>query len=221
MDPYYKKISIIVLTIFAGILVFIFGTVNNPDKQIGKSAEYSPPSGPAIMNNSEELYKILNDNYQFTNIREDLGVFARTTIDKYGNDGSLDVVFEVKIVESVDGVIHIKGQFLGQKQTISMQVKPLSFGQIDNSIRNESTDTSIDKVLPSNSSYNKFVGSLPLDKDDYSITYDVGDDSFVVNLYERDPSLNTPAGADISSGLGLKSLESVKVKYVLPSIYGI
>lgn len=220
MDPFLKRILALILVIVLGITVLIVGLLSNSEKDLGSGQEYSSPTGPAIMNDSEELYRILDDDAQFTNLREDLAYFGRTTIGSYREGKVLDVVFKVSKVESRGDDVFFEGAFSEEKSKISGQITPLNYGKIMTSITNTTTGTEIDSTLPSNSARSLFIGSLPLDKDDYSINYSLSSDSFLVTLYETDSSLSDAAEKDIMTGLGVDNMNNTKVEYILPTQFG-
>lgn len=220
MDPFFKRIIILVLVILLGVAAFVIGLKTSSENGVGTGKEYSSPTGPAVMNNSQDLYNLLADDAQFTHFRDDLAYFGRVTVGSYRDGDVLDVVFKLTKVEPRDGVVFFEGEFSEESGKISGQITALNYGKIQTKIINNATGTEIDSMLPSNSKRNLFIGSLPLDKDDYSINYSPSSDSFLVTLYETDSTLNDAAEKDIMSGLGVDNIDGVEIEYILPSQFG-
>lgn len=221
MDPFVRKIVIISALIIVGIFLFIFGINQSTDKNLGTSNEYVDPEGPAVMVNSENLFRIIDDSHQFTELRGSLSMFARTTLEPYVSGGVVEVVFNVESETVNDSkTIEIVGKFNAVNNGILVSLTPKNFGRISISITNIANNNNIDDELPSNNKANQYIGELPFAKDDYSIDYIQSTDTFVIRLYERNPNLSTAAENQIIAGMDLESIDDVKVDYIFPPLGG-
>jgi len=209
----------ILAAIVVGVLtLFIIGLIQSNDRGVGTGDEYSPPNGPAIMNNSEEVYRLVDDT-QFSQLRTDLAYFARDTMETYKSGKTVDVIFVVgKSITKNNQNISFEGKFKESKDTISVSITREGKSRIKSTILNKKSRVSIDNKLPSNSKRNQYIATLPIDNDDYAIEYDTASDSFVITIYTISDTVNPTAR--LMESLGLKNLEEEKVNIIATGSYG-
>jgi len=215
----FSKDTTILIVVLSTLVVFLVGAIFFNRDPIGTGTEYFPSEGPALLNNSQELYASLDGDRYFTALREDLGVFARTTIKQY-NDGTLpNIVFAVSSpVQNEDGVYSFDGSFDANKEKVSITVKPLKYGRIQSSITGIK-GTNIDANLPSNSQRNKYISSLAFDNVDYSIDYNPTSDKFSISLYVGDFKNREEAVDSLTSSVGYP-IKSDEYYVVIPTSVG-
>lgn len=218
MNSYQKKLLLIGILLVIGIVALILGILRN-NEPVGTSIEYFEPDGPAIMNNSEELYRALNNDIQFNTLRESLGIYARKTIDIY-KDGTVGpIVYVVESFSDTEETVSFTGAFTEYEQEITVSVVPKNYNKLFIDIRDEN-NTSINAELPANNKLNQFIADLPINHSDYSIEYIPSEDKIAINIYERDPTLYDVAENEIKQKLNLTDVSELEIEYVFPSIVG-
>ncbi|MBA3758708.1 hypothetical protein H0X10_03700 [Candidatus Saccharibacteria bacterium] len=210
------KIYVLLAIIAATIGLFIFGTLKNSDRGVGTGKEYKPPDGPAIMNDSEDLYRFIGNDAQFTFIRADVAAFARLSFDPYKSGEIVAVIFNVKNTASIDSdKITFGGKYSESKDDIEVTITKLPNNRLKTSITNKKTGLTIDSQLPSNSKRNQFIGMLPLKQTGYSVSYLATKDAFYVTLAGSDINRElNEAKAVIINGLGIQNLSEEGVSFV-------
>jgi hypothetical protein len=218
MDINLKRFLILAGLVVCSIFLAYLGYLRNSDRGVGTSVEFSQPAGPAIMNNSEVLYNNINSDARFTKLRDDIAYFGRSTINTYRTGEVIDIVFVVTASKVENDVITFEGYYEENKDNIIASVTIKNFDQIYTTLTNSVNDANIDSELPSNTTFNQFVGSLPITKDYYNITYDPATGSIIVTLYTRDTKLADAADTDIINALGVTSLDAIAVEYIFPAL---
>jgi hypothetical protein len=212
----FSKAFIIAGLVVFCLIAFIVGQNISADKGLAKTTEYTPSDAPAVMNDSEDLYRLIDNDEQFTALREDLGVFGRKNIKNYKSNKVVDVIFGVKNkATKKDNKISFEGKYEESKNTIAIVLTKLDNDRAYVSITDKKTKISIDSELPSNSKRNQFIGSLPLKKDTYSISYLKATDEFFIAINSGDlATVETAALTELKSQLGVKSLQTENVTTV-------
>ena len=212
----FSKAFIIAGLVVFCLFAFIVGRSRNADNGLAKTTEYAPSDAPAIMNDSEDLYRLIDNDGQFTALREDLGVFGRKNVKNYKSNKVTDVIFSIKNkATSKDNKISVEGKYKESKDTIAITLTKLNNDRAYVSITDKKTKISIDSELPSNSKRNQFIGSLPLKKDNYSISYLKATDEFFVAINSGDlATVEATALIELKSRLGISSLQTENVTIV-------
>ena len=218
MDPFFKKIFIILGLIILGAVLFVIGSQSNDSRGVGTGNEYTPLDGPAIMNDSEDLYRTLNDDQRFTTLREDLAFFGRNTIDTYNSGETVDIIFEVvsEIVISESAIV-FEGKFRESDDLIKVTLNDNNTSTYRTEIINLKNNSNINSQLPSNNPYNVFISSLPYITEDYKIEYNSSTDSYVVTGLSQQANIKQTAVDYIEENSGIRK-EEIKVLYI-PYLY--
>jgi hypothetical protein len=210
--------TIVLILVFSTLVLYLVGLAFQSDKDVGKGTEYTPPDSPAILSESEHLYEQLGSDYRFSALRVDLAYFARATIAEYRTGSVNEIVFKViGNIEKSDNTLSFNGEFSAGNTPVNIVIGLKNYDRMLVSITNKNNQTNIDSELPSNSKLNKFISTLPIDKNGYHIGYSSSDESFEVNLYISDSGLIAEAQQVIKEGLGLETLDSIKVGYTYPT----
>lgn len=194
--------------------LIIVGLLNGGDKGVGVGKEYEDPLGPAVIVNSQELFKELDSEHQFNSIRNDLTYFANKHIDKYKN-GDTEINFIISDLNKKDDFIFIEGKYSKSKNKILLKIKELNFGKVSITIEDSKSRTKETSNLPSNSIRNQYIGSLPYKSSDgYTISYTESDDSFYISINEGYDTamISKVALSQIISQLDVDSLDNEKYK---------
>jgi|GEM_PF-1154223 len=214
----------LLIVVCLGVLsLFLFGLYFNSDRNVGVGEEFSDQNGPALLKSSEKLYEAIDNQGQFEAVTSDLAYFARTTLEKYKDNSKVkDVVFEVSDKLTKEGsVISFEGRFAESKDLIRIKLEKKNFERIKVSITNEKTKNNIDPQLPSNSKENQYIGTLPIKRDTYTITYFVASKSFFVSLKSNNIDTEQIAAMDeIKSSLGLEDLSTIELSFAGWSVDG-
>jgi len=198
----------LVIILVVGLALILVGYYSRTDRGLSSSVEYTPADGPAILRDSASLYKLINNDKQYAALSNDLAVFGRKTIEKYKSGKVKDVNFRVTNTATKNGAeTTFEGKYDESKDTMSVSVKKLNNSKIQTKIKNKKTNGSIDNQLPSNSKRNQFIGSLPLKKNNYSISYLEASDGFFITINEGNTeTTKSEALAVLRSSLGLTTL---------------
>jgi hypothetical protein len=210
------RIYLLAAIIAATIVLFIIGTIRNSDNRVGTGVEYTPSDGPAIMNESEDLYRLINNDSQFNYLKEDLAYFGRATIDDYTSGKEPGVIFVVDKNARKNGEqITFEGKFEKSKDTIVVTITKLHNGRIKSSVVNKKTNKNLDAELPSNSKRNQYVGSLPLAKDGFTVGFLEKSDEFFITLDGVSVSTEQSAAiSELTTVLGIQDLSNENVTFV-------
>lgn len=234
----------VVLVIFALILMLILhfsggGTQNNgvinPNKDDFVGADDGAGDGKnfAVFYKSGDLYaKIDHNDDVLTSIQEDVMLFARTTRAEF-KDPTVLVGFTFDKGSKKKGEVYVyTGHFYGLDDKIEIRLTPHERGVYTLSITNLVDGANIDDKLSLNGKRNAYIKTLPIEKDRYSIRYQLPMDRIVVSFYDGysigdvneaaasiEAGLGTTETKDVVYNLnriGLVSLEAVRQNLVTP-----
>lgn len=213
-----KEILLILLFLVVAILLLV-GSIFRNGSNIGTGTEYFPSEGPALVSNSQDLYKSLNNNRQFVLLTENLGVFARATIEEYGLGISKEIAFTIDSPINKNGSVYsFSGFFEADKNKIQITLEPLAYGQINSTITGPE-NTNIDNFLPSNNQRNKYIATLPFEGTNFSIDYYPTSDTFSISLYDDDPNTRNNALKTLETGVGY-TIQTDEYYIFIPSSAG-
>lgn len=217
MNNLYKRIFIVGGIFIIVFILFLIGSQDRNSNGIGTSQEYTPTDGPALMNNSEELYRVINDDRKFSLLREDLAFFGRNTIKEYYSGEINAVVFEVySEVQKDDRGIFFEGKFDSSDDLIKVSLLS-SQNESRTEIFNKENGSNIDSELPSNNPYNLFISSLPVSTEDYKIEHNKSTDSYTITGLSPAPNIRKMATDYIAEKTEKRQTE-LKILYI-PFLY--
>jgi hypothetical protein len=139
----------------------------------------------ALLYKQGELYKNIDSNDKNLRlIQNDLALFARTTMSKFGDQKSLiGFTFDEKFSQDKNTFTH-SGYFYGVPDKINLTATLHDSGIVTLSIKNTRDNTSIDELLNLNGEKNRFITKLPIDTNLYSVRYSRSDDKIVAAFYK-------------------------------------
>ena len=112
-------------------------------------------------------------------------------------------------------IIRFKGRYGALKNTITVEVTLLKKERIKISITDTKTKQNIDGELSSNSVRNQFIGTLPLEKDGYSIDYQTNSDTFLITSYDGSANTKSLAENYLMNSLKESSLKNIRYTYLV------
>lgn len=201
MNQNTKKHLVIGAIIVGIIAVFIVG-LQGRSPNLGTSQEYSDPNGPAVMANASELFTQMDTFSGYDSLRADLTTFANNNISAYTKSKVNGVVFNVDKTSKKESTIELRGKYEASKNPITVVIQLMSNDKIHVKIEDKKTQVVMEEGLSSNSSENEFIGSLPIERRDYFITYSTTDDLFVVEMKNDNDESRIAAGIDLADSLG-------------------
>jgi hypothetical protein len=217
------RTTLVIVVCFVVMFLFLFGLYFRSDSNVGVGEEYSDQNGPALLKSSEKLYEAIGNQGQFEAVTYDLAYFARSTLEKYKDKTKTkDVVFEIGNKLTNEGnAINFEGRFTESKDLILIKIEKKNFERIKTSITNDKSKKNIDAELPSNSKENQYIGTLPIKRDTYTITYFVATKSFFVSLKSIDIDTEQIAAMEeMKSSLGLEDLSTIELSFAGWSVDG-
>lgn len=197
MDPYLKKLLVIGVLVVVGIAAIFIG-LRGRDPNAGKSIEYSDPTGPAILNNSESLYETVGNSKSIDSFRKGLGEYSRNTL----KIDSTDIVFVVSDATRVNNTVTVEGKFSGYKDLIIATIEIKNNGIIELKIENSKKDELTSTELTVNNKEDQFIGSLPVERDAYYLSYSTADSLYIVELKEYIENANELVEKDFEANIG-------------------
>ncbi len=204
------------IAIVAGLLLlFLLGSVFSNLGSGGDTTapEYSPSNTPAVIGNSDKLYKEINNSMQFMNLRQDIATYGRLSIPSYYNNPETMVSFTTTGAFELNDsdLIKFSGSYIGSKDKIVVTVERLPNNQIKTSIVNSQNGGMIDSRLPSNSSRNQFLASLPIKNASYIIEYNQSVDAYIITALKAESGIKDQAISLIEekTGYGREGLKTL------------
>jgi hypothetical protein len=200
--------------VLVGVILFIAfissGKGNPIDKlpEEGSSVNYSDI---AVISKGEELFKDLGGSISYDLFGKDLYYFGKNSYKNYSKEKAVIGFLITSETKKVNNEYVFEGRFGAVSNKISVSVKPLERHRIYTKITDTKTKKDLNSSLPSNNKRNQFIATLPVTKDDFSIDFDETSDTFVINIYDGDPSLYDTASKHLASQIGAKDLTKEKV----------
>jgi len=204
---------LIVSFVVVGVLVITNLTgKENIDILPEESSEIDYGSQARIID-GEELFDSLGGPEPYDSLSKDLFVFAKTAYPEYKNNDTKVVGFKLTSEISITlEDISFKGKYGSSNNDIVVRVKLLKNKRIKTTITDKKTALNVDSSLPSNTSRNQFIGTLPILNDNFSIEYNEADDKFLLSLFSEDSSILDSsieeASKIITTSLGITGLEN-------------
>lgn len=217
-----RKYALVVMAVVLVVLVAMFvnrGSGIDVAPEEGSSTDYS---AQARIVGGEELIKQLGGVGQYDSLGADLLVFGRKSFSEYRDHPTKVVGFELtsKNITKKDNKVEFEGRYGANKHKIAVVVTPLKNGRIHASITDKKTNTNIDAQLPSNTARDQFIGTLPVQKDVYSVSYVPATDSFLITLFEDGPANQAAAEKFLVTALTTNDLSQEKYQIVIPASAG-
>jgi hypothetical protein len=207
------RIVIACVTLLAlGLLVFITFDLNDSSSldNFPEEGTNIDLSSEAYLVSSEDLLKELGSIASLKNYSRDVFIFGKTAYKNYAEYATDLMGFEITKVEKKNNELLITGRYGSSSNTISSTVIPLNHGRLKVSITDTKTSLNIDKLLPSNSDLQQFIGTLPIRNTNYEIDYFSDSDSFFINVFNT-PNGNTEAEQVIKSAVGEEVFNSLDI----------
>jgi len=207
-----RKIALILVLILLISSAFLLTPRNTSSKNIDSfpknSSSESDYSKLAYINEGSGLYEKLNNSDIYDRVSEDLRIFAVASFPEYNSAGAF-VGFKITSkIESKDNIVHFSGRYGANKDKIVVSLQPKNHGRVFVQIINQSTETSIDNFLPTNTQDNIFIGSLPIDKGFYVIDYNEKLDNYTAFIDPLDSDKIPEVIKTIEDGSGKKITSS-------------
>jgi hypothetical protein len=186
MSKYLKIIAPICMAAVLGLIVFLAAGMSSVENPANNVLDDNPNAGKtyALLYNQGQLYENIKSNDQNLElIQEDLALFARATRPEFADKNILlGFTFDDDFEQNDDTFTHT-GKFYGLNDKIKLTVTVLEGGVLTLSITNEEDGTNIDNRLGLNGADNKFITSLPVETDRYSLRYFNSENSILVVFY--------------------------------------
>jgi hypothetical protein len=212
--------SVYIILVCFLLLLFALGTAFRPKQNIdripeeGSSRDYKIE---ANIENGKDLLYALGGLNRYGSLAADLKFYANNSYKQYA-DVKKVVGFEVKNALKNDGdTITFEGNFGSVGNKITVQVTLLNNQRLKTSITDQKTKKSIDDKLPSNSKRNKYIATLPIQTQDFDISYDQTTEQFVATVYERSISAQNKAASTLKTALGDEQFKNEAIQYILPA----
>lgn len=209
---------LLILVVLLGLGLLIFREVTStsvvnpsedrlrtPDEGVARAALYK----------QGDLYKAVEENeYVMDQIRLDLLTFARSTRPEFVDTETLVGFTFNEGFETQGATLVFTGYYYGVSDKIEIKLTPHGRGVYTLSITNLKDQTNIDEELRLNGKRNEFIVSLPVEKDFYSVRYQLPEDRVVVSFYQGYGTKDVDAVAKLVTD-ALGDTQSNDVVYVL------
>lgn len=204
----YLLIAVVILLLF---LVLLFRS--EPSQTSSKAIEFIGDERVATINNGDELFEFIGSS-RYYNLRFDLyevGYSQRVPAN--------NMVFNVKKIKNKDKEnqkIVIEGEYLNSSVKILLEIYLKQNQRQEHRITNLSNKNDLSFVSLSNSKFNKFIQSLPVVKENYTIEYIIEDENILINLNVRDSSLAEKIINEIKTPIDDDSFDRSKIQIIYP-----
>ncbi len=205
-----KKLYALIAASSIVVLLILFIPRKNVIDQIPYESSSRDYSTQVVLSNEEGLATQLGSLDTLEVLAADLFTFAKKEYPAYNKKG---VSIGFKLNESpkkTDNTVRFEGRYGLVKNKIVVEVLLLKKKKIKLSITDSKTGKNINNDLASNSAKNQLIGTLPLDKELFSIDYNSTSDTFLITSYDGMQSTKLAAENFLLSSLKETSLDNVK-----------
>lgn len=205
----------LIIVILITLVLFIIGSLFlGRSEDIGTGNEFSPPDGPALLNNSANLYKTMETDGQYTRLTNNLAFFARNYLDEYKRKEYSDILFTVKgAVKKTANLVSFEGTFEASSKNVAVELELLKYEQIKITVSYNKNVYFDD--LPANSRKNQFIATLPINENDYIIDYSTSSNKFSISLFDTTETTRENALSRIIENTG--ELKENEYYTIIPS----
>ncbi len=223
------------LGLLIGLLFIVILSRGGPVIDPSKNTDLNLGDGKttAMLFKFNELYDAIDQNDDVLElVSKDVLLFARTTRSELNNPETLvGFTFEEGVRKDGENSI-FTGHYYGVDDKMQIILTPHGRGVYSLSITNLEDGTNIDNYLKMNGKQNKYLQTLPIEKNNYSIAYQLTEDRIVVSFYdgytsadidEVVRSLTEGLGSDSKTTviysinrIGIVSLDAVRQNLVTP-----
>lgn len=218
MDDQKRKKRILYLSIAGFIILLLLVLVSTNKKNdidvLPEEVSSINYSDKAVIKNSKLLLPSLGSTVRYELLAKDLYYYGKNSYDSYKKDKAV-IGFEVTSDIKKNGdSLSFEGHFGANNNKILVVVKKLNNLRLYTTITNNKTEKNLDTSLPSNNKRNQFIATLPIAKDNFSISYDSSTDSFTLNLHEGTSAVLDKAGEYLASSIGVKDISHENVNFI-------
>lgn len=216
-----RKVIILVLALAVLVVVALLASQSRTDNGIDAKPEGVDTdfSSHANIVDGEELLEQLGSLDSFDLLARDLHHFAQATYYTYKSDPNRVVGFRITSpVEVQAEKLLLHGHFGSSRNEIAVIIKKLNNNRIVTSITDTETGFNADETLPSNSKLNRFLGSLPITNDQYSINF-VSSLELEIAIYSNDPEIYDAAYKVVEDSVGKEEADKINLTVSLPSLF--
>jgi hypothetical protein len=197
-----KRILLILasLLVVAALIIGVFlssrnsriaGYETQPEGSSDNTADQS------LIVDGSNILGALGSHSRYKSLTKDLYIYAKQVYPEYSKYDVVSFVPSGKPIKT-NSEVKIAGSFARVSNKINITIKLLPNSRLDVSIKDTKTNKSIDELLPSNNKQNKYIASLPIDTETYTIGYNVTSETMNITL----KSLN--------SGVSEAAIEQIK-----------
>lgn len=224
--PFVKKIMPFVVGLFVAILIFSLAfreSVNLDIPPYDADALVPDYSKSVVLWGGEDLFPLIGSFNSYDSLREDLFVFGKLAYEPYKTNLIKNVGFEIdkKSLKKELKTISFKGRYGSSKNKIQVIVSLLNNRKIKTSIVDTKTSQNFDNDLPSNNSFHQFIGTLPLDTDNYSISYSIDNSKIVIRLNRNEITFKDEALLFLKEKVGSKYINEKNIAIFYPVQVGV
>lgn len=186
---------LLICAIFA-LIKFTGSNVIDPNKD--NLLEGAAGKNYAALYMISDVYEAVGQNDDvFHQVEKDMLTFARVTRPEFANPESLvGFTFDKAFTKEGDATIYT-GHYYSVPDKIEVRLTSHGRGVYTLSITNTVDQTNIDDSLQMNGKRNELIASLPIEKGDYSIRYQLTDDRIVVTFYDGYTSEDVDAATKV------------------------
>jgi hypothetical protein len=214
LDQQQKQQFVRLGTLLTGILmlvVFLFIAFNNHSSappQTGGDTLAQPAKATIVNGASLYSYLASDDRYK------ELGLELASLANSYFKLKDKNPTFTIISSNSSYAV----GNFGKKNNQISLNVSLENNDRMKIGAKDTTTNKDLSSYFAANSSENQFIGTLPITDaaNTYQIGYQSSDGSYVITVYDRDPTLIDQAKAVLQQKLGIRDLSTRNVHYLFP-----
>ena len=209
-----RVVLVVLLVVFVVVIALLAGNRQRVNPQA--EGELVNKNTPGFFEYNKKPYLPSNNSFINQQLGEDIAYYARSFMNPYKTKESEPVLFSLSKEKYTDGEYNVlKGSLTKNKDQLEFRYRELKNSRVSVIIKNLKSKKEESNSLPSNSKRNKYISSLPINTDIYSIDYLVQSDTFTILISSLDDSVAGTAINDFQSKLGIKDLkeEKVNIKY--------
>jgi len=194
------------------ILLIIFGSRQGQRTD----GDLAAPDSGAFLVYEDKVFKPTNNFYSDELVREDVASYARQTIEDYDPAKNPTVIFNVSEVEGAGtGNVKFSGTYEKFSEDIDISVEVIANQRIKTSIISRDKKTEINDRLPSNSPFNRYVATLPIEGERYYIDFNFELGTIQLSVYDRSTELLQSVYNTIKGDIG-ETFEDSMVNVTFP-----